>query len=82
METTRDRSRRQREDIDMSFELLQGLLVCDTKSMFLIDHEESKPAKSDILREEPMSSDDDIDISGLHAVEDTFLLASTRHTCE
>lgn len=56
--------------------------MCDTELMFFIDDEESELFPAEILGEEFMCPDEDIDCTSLQSLEDTFLIARTRHACE
>lgn len=82
MQTSGDRSRREREDIDMRFHFFYGFLLYYSESMLLIDDEKSESAEPDILREEPMCTDDDIDLAETHLFEDDLHLTSMSHTSE
>ena len=67
LERSRDRRRRQREDVDVRAELLDPLLVRDAEALLFVDDEEAEVLEVDVLRQEAMRPDDDVDLAVLQA---------------
>src|SRR3546814_5273532 len=61
LERARDRSRGEREDVDVVLERFQPLLVRDAEALLLVDHNEPQSLELDRLGEHGVGADDDID---------------------
>ena len=73
VERSRNRSRRKREHIDEAEFFLQRVLVLHAEALLLIDYDEAKILKNDILRNHAMRSDYDINTSFTKRLDDLFL---------
>ena len=61
LERARDGGSRHGENVHVGLELLECVLVLDTKTLFLVDDDESQVLELDVLTEKAVSSDHDID---------------------
>src|SRR5262245_32677221 len=62
-----------RRDIDLFLDLLESLFVRDTEPLLFINDHQAEIVKLDVLRKQPVSPDNDIDLAGLEIGYD-FLL--------
>ena len=61
MQCARNRSRRQRENVDLRPEPLQALLLNDAKSLLFVDDDESEALEPNIALQQTVSPDHNID---------------------
>jgi len=78
----RDRRCGERQDIDLSPELLHALLGRDAETVLLIHHKQSKVPKMDILLKQAVGTDDDIYDAVTDATQYVALLLTTTETRE
>lgn len=82
IEGTRDGSSRERENVESGSEFFEFFLVTHSELVFLIDHEESESCEADIIREESMSSHNDIDVPIFQVCKGFFLFFFATHSSQ
>ena len=77
LQRARDRRRRERQDVDGGLELLEALLVHHAEALLLVDDDQAEVAEDDVLLQDPVRSDDDVDLAARQVVDDRlrFFLA-------
>ena len=61
LQGARDRRRAHRQDVDIGFQLFEGVLVLDAETLLLVDDDQAEVLDGDVLRQQPVRSDDDVD---------------------
>ena len=82
MQRARDRSRREREHVDLESQRSQQLLLGDAEALLLVEHDESEVLRDHVARENAVRPDQDVDLALLELVEDPLLIgagAEARH---
>ena len=74
LERPRDRSRGERQHVDVGAQLLDQLLVLHAEALLLVDDEQAEVLELDVSGEEPVRRDDDVDRPVLHTLDDRVLL--------
>ena len=76
MQRPRDRSRREREHVDLEPQRAQKLLLGDAEALLLVEHDEAEILRDDVAREDAVRADEDVDLAGLELLEDPLLVGS------
>jgi hypothetical protein len=71
---SRDRRRREREDVDFELQLAQQLLLLDAEALLLVDDHEAELGGADVAGEHPVGADQDVDLAVAEPGEDRFHL--------
>src|SRR5574337_916579 len=82
MEGSRNRRSGERQDIDLSPELLQALLGSHSEAMLLIHNQQPQIPKVDILLEQAVGPDHDIDGAVTNAAQHLALLLAAAEARE
>src|SRR3954464_1435007 len=82
MQGSRDRSRGQRQDVGLQFELFEPFLVFDTEPVLFVNDDQSEVLELDVWAEQSVRSDDDVDLSFLDLDEDGGLLLRRLEAAE
>jgi hypothetical protein len=82
LQGARDRTRRQRQDVDTDREPFDCLFVDDPEALFLVDDEDPEVAERDIVRQKLVRPDDDVDRSVGEAGGDCGRLGIGQETRE
>src|SRR3954447_25360598 len=77
-ERSRDRGRREREDVHLGAQALHRLLLAHAEAVLLVDDHEPQALELYVLRKELVRADDDVDLTGFELAYDVrgFLGAS------
>src|SRR5437870_455112 len=82
MQRARDRRRGEREDVGLHLELFQTLFVLDPESMLLIDNDQPEIRELHVGTEQPMRSDNDVDLLCFELGENVSLLFAGLETAD
>ncbi len=63
LERARDRGGAHREHVDIEPQLLQLLLVLDAEPLLLVDDDQAEVVKLHLVRQQPVRTDDDVDLA-------------------
>ncbi len=63
MQCSRDRRRRERQDVDLESELAEQLLLGDAEALLLVDDHESEVLGDHVARQHPVRPDQNIDLA-------------------
>ena len=63
VEGSRDRRRRQREDVDLEAQLAKELLLRHPEPLLLVDDDEPQILRDDVAREHPVGADEHVDLA-------------------
>ena len=82
MQRARNRRRREREHVGLQLELLEPFLVLDAEPMLLVDDDQSEIRELDVGTQQPMRTDDDVDLLFLELGENrgcSFAVLKSTH---
>ena len=77
VQRARDRRGGQRQHVELRPQLLQPLLLHDAEALLLVDDEQPEALEPDVLLQQPVSADDDVDLTRLRALRSSAPASSS-----